>query len=188
MPHKKDKAKKEVMQVIDISKPEIRTYKYETNVRPRLDEIYQWLLDGMTYMSIADSLNISWDSLKKYMEEISELSELCARARKERNNTVMNKMFSKASGMIGEVKQQKLDKEGNIIELRSEIYVPPDVNAADLYLRNNSDDYKSAKSFDGQTVNILNNFQLPQLSEQIALLEQKEKDLQKLLTVSTEDI
>jgi hypothetical protein len=71
----------------------------------------------------------------------------------------MNRMYAKACGEIAQVKQQKMTKEGAIISLVSEIYTPPDVNAADLFLRNNDPEYKSAKAVEiGSTT--INNFQL----------------------------
>jgi prefoldin subunit 5 len=98
----------------------------------------------------------------------------------------MNKMFSKACGDIATVKQEKLDKNGEKVTLKSEIYTPPDVNAADLYLRNNSDEYKSARADAGGLTLIQNNFQLPQLQEQLQQIDAELKKLDVIDSTATE--
>jgi hypothetical protein len=136
-----------------------RPCKYESHVQPYLDKIYEWLKEGNTDYSIADTLGIHPYTLQRYRESYNELSEVYTRARTERNRLVMNRMYAKACGEIAQVKQQKMTKEGAIISLVSEIYTPPDVNAADLFLRNNDPEYKSAKAVEiGSTT--INNFQL----------------------------
>ena len=133
--------------------------KYESHVKPRLEEIYEWLVNGYTDYSIADQLGICHESLIKYKDEHLELSSLYARARTERNKLVMNKMFQRATGEKVTLLKQKATKDGEIVNLVEEQYIPPDVNAADLFLRNNDPEYKSAKA-DISGPNITVNFQL----------------------------
>lgn len=118
-----------------------RPSQYPSHVEPRLEEIYQWIITGYTDYSIADNLNVGYSTYMDYKNKYPELQDLYSRARYEKSNLVMNKMLQKASGHVAPVKKQVLDKEGNIVTLTSEIYTPPDVNAADLYLRNNSPGY-----------------------------------------------
>jgi len=133
--------------------------KYESHVKPRLEEIYEWLVNGYTDYSIADQLGICHESLIKYKDEHLELSSVYARARTERNRLVMNKMFLRATGEKVVLRKQKATKDGQIVDLVEEQYIPPDVNAADLYLRNNDPEYKSAKAdISGQNITV--NFQL----------------------------
>lgn len=133
--------------------------KYESHVKPRLEEIYEWLVNGYTDYSIADNLGICHESLIKYKDEYLELSSVYARARTERNRLVMNKMFQRATGEKVRLVKQKATKDGEIVDLVEEQYIPPDVNAADLYLRNNDPEYKSAKAdISGQNITV--NFQL----------------------------
>lgn len=155
----------------------IRTYKYDSHVKPRLNDIYEWVKQGYTDYSIADSLGICHESLIKYKAEILELSSLFTRARAERNNLVMNAMFSKASGEKVAINKAKVLNNGEIIEYQEEQYIPPDVNAADLYLRNNSDEYKSAKADTGGLTLIQNNINLPQLQDQLKQIEDELKRL-----------
>lgn len=139
-----------------------RPCKYETHVEPYLDKIYKWLQQGMTDYSIADHLGIHRATLIRYREQYNNLSDTYTRAREERNCLVMNRMYAKATGEIATVKQQKIAKDGAIVTLESEIYTPPDVNAADLFLRNNDPGYKSAKSIEINN-NTTNNYQLEDL-------------------------
>ena len=158
--------------------------KYESYVLPRLQDIYDWLVDGYTEYSIAKNLGIAHNTLIDYKKKYPEIIEVYTRARKERNALVMNKMFSKSCGMVAEVKQEKLTKEGSIVALKSEIYTPPDVNAADLYLRNNDPEYKSAKSAEvGGSTTI--NFNVAELSSKRAELL---TELQKLSSIDVKAI
>jgi len=165
---------------------EIRTYKYDTHVKPRLKDIYTWVKSGYTDYSIADSLDICHESLIKYKAEIVELSSVFTRARAERNNLVMGAMYSRAKGIKQEVNKVKVLNSGDIIEYTEETYIPPDVNAADLYLRNNSDDYKSAKADTGGLTLIQNNIHLPQLQEQLRQIDDQLKLLDAIETTYTE--
>ena len=157
-----------------------RPCKYESHVEPRLQEIYEWVKEGMTDYSIADNLGIARQTLIKYKEQYPNLTDLYSRALHERNRLVMNKMFQRASGEKITLNKQKLDKQGNVVDLIEETYIPPDVNAADLFLRNNDPEYKSAKSVE-ITNNTTNNFQLPELEQELKQLAEKRKSLEMQL-------
>jgi hypothetical protein len=161
-----------------------RPCKYETHVEPYLDKIYQWLKEGMTDYSIAEQLGIHQTTWIRYKENYSNLASLYTRAREERNRLVMNRMFAKATGEIAQVKQEKLAKDGKKVVLISEIYTPPDVNAADLFLRNNDPEYKSAKMSNDIGNLTINNFSLDdwQAKRQEILAE-----IKKLETITTSD-
>jgi hypothetical protein len=60
------------------------------------------------------------------------------------------------------------------------------VNAADLYLRNNSDEYKSAKADTGGLTLIQNNYQLPELQAQMQALDDKLRELDAIETTAVE--
>jgi hypothetical protein len=140
-----------------------RPCKYETHVKPYLDKIYQWLTEGYTDYSIADQLGICHETLIKYKDNYLDLSSLYARARLERNRLVMNKMFQKATGEKVTLLKQKATKDGEVIDLVEEQYIPPDVNAADLFLRNNDPEYRSAKMDLNSLTLVQNNYNLDDL-------------------------
>ena len=139
--------------------------KFHTHVKPRLAEILTWLKQGFTEYSISDKLGICQDTWAEYKKHYPELSELYARATSERNNLVMNSMYSKATGDIVSIKQEKMTKDGAIVVLNSEIYTPPDVNAADLYLRNRMPGYVQAKQDTGANVTVT--VQLPAIQAEL---------------------
>ena len=161
-----------------------RPSKYESHVEPRLKEIYQWVKDGMTDYSIAETLGIHHNTLIRYKDSFNDLREVYTRAREERNHLVMNRMFAKATGEIATVKQQKMAKDGAIVTLESEIYTPPDVNAADLFLRNNDPEYKSAKSINDIGNLTINNFSLDDWQAKRAEIL---AEIKKLETIATSD-
>ena len=160
--------------------------KYDKEVLPRIEEIYQWLCKGMTEYSIADELGISHTTLIEYKKNNVEMIEVYTRARASRNALVMNSMYSKALGEKVSVIKQKVASGGIVVDIREESYIPPDVNAADLYLRNNSDDYKSAKADTSGVTLIQNNYQLPQLQQQLLDIDEQLKRLEIIDTTSTD--
>lgn len=50
----------------------MRPSKYETHVKPRLDEVAIWRSSGWTLQQIADALHIEKTSLYKYKKEFAE--------------------------------------------------------------------------------------------------------------------
>ena len=144
-----------VIEANKVGRPE----KYMSNVQPFLNDILEWIKNGMNEYSICDKLGISRESWIQYKNKYIELSDLYARATCERNCLVMNAQFEKAKGIKETIKRPikikevtfdekgKKNSEKEHIEYFDElIYVPPDTNAADLYLRNHMDNYKSAKT------------------------------------------
>lgn len=119
--------------------------KFETHVRPRLEEIYQWMKAGYTEGSIAEQLGISYDTWWRYKRKYSEISELYTRAQDERNCLVLDAMYRKSTGIKASVRKQRPGKDGVAVDLVEEVYVPPDHNAADLYLRNRMPGYVSTR-------------------------------------------
>ena len=158
--------------------------KYDKEVLPRIEEIYQWLCKGMTEYSIADELGISHTTLIEYKKNNIEMVEVYTRARASRNALVMNSMYSKANGLKASVCKAKVLNSGEIIKYTEEQYIPPDVNAADLYLRNNDPDYKSARADAGGVTLIQNNYQLPQLQQQLLDIDAELKRLDIIDTTS----
>jgi hypothetical protein len=160
--------------------------KYEKEILPRIEEVYKWLCEGMTEYSIAEQLGISHTTLIEYKKNNAEMIEVYTRARTQRNALVMNSMFAKATGVKETVNKAKVLNTGEIVKYTEEQYIPPDVNAADLYLRNNSDDYKSAKADNTGITLIQNNFQLPQLLEEKRKIEEELQRLNAIETTATE--
>jgi len=161
-----------------------RPCKYESHVKPYLDKIYEWLKQGYTDYSIAENLGIAHYTWIQYKEKYTELTEVYTRARTERNKLVMNKMFQRATGEKVALRKQKATKDGDIVELIEEQYIPPDVNAADLFLRNNDPEYRSAKGDIGSLTLVQNNYNLEDLeAKRLEIL----KELKRLESATDAD-
>ena len=154
-----------------------RPCKYYTHVKPYLNDVLQWLKIGMNEYSICDKLDISFDAWIEYKGKYSELTELYTRAMRERNCLVYNSMYQKAVGTVAEIKKQKVLPSGTVVGFTEEMYIPADVNAADLYLRNKDPEYKSPKSDNSGSI-LQVNFQLPQLQAEIKQLDEELKALE----------
>lgn len=162
------------------ARPVGRPSKYESHVQPFLNDILEWLKAGMNEYSICDKLDIGHNAWSIYKQEYEELRELYTRATRERNCLVMNSMFKKATGEKVQIRKAKVMNDGEVIPYTEETYVPPDVNAADLYLRNNDPDYKSAKNDVGNGQITINNFQLPQIQSELKQIEDELKKLEAI--------
>ena len=154
--------------------PERRT-KYNTLLKPRFKEVVQWIAEGMTDYSIAEKIGVHYNTFSLWKKEYKELSELYTRAQDARNCLTMNSMFKRGNGIKVVLKKQKVLADGTVKDYLEEQYHAPDVNAADLFLRNNDPDYKQAKQVDsGQNITV--NFQLPEAKAKVEqLLTERQK-------------
>ena len=142
---KQAKADRQIAPIDTEDKQTDKRTKYHTHVKPRLPEIYEWLKEGMTEGSIAAKLGINPDTWTAYKSKYSEVSDLYTRAQDERNCLVLDAQFRKATGIKAQVRKQRPGKDGTVVDLIEETYIPPDHNAADLYLRNRMPGYISTR-------------------------------------------
>ena len=166
--------------------PERRT-KYNTLLKPRFKEVIQWIAEGQTDYSIAEKIGVHYKTFSAWKSEYKELMELYTRAQDSRNCLTMNSAFKRANGIKAVLNKQKVLSDGSVKDYKEEQYFPPDVNAMDLYFRNNMGDYKGPKSVESSNITI-NNFQLPQLEQELAQIAEKRKSLEALLGVDYEVI
>ena len=136
-----------------------RPCKYETYVKPYLDDIFEWVSRGITEKSIYKKLGVSADAWISYKDKYSELSETITRARQAAGQLLLNKQFAAGCGQKVTVRKQKALKDGTIVEVEEEEYIPPNVQAAEFWARHMMPDYIPPKQAD-TTKNITVNFQL----------------------------
>jgi hypothetical protein len=163
------------------------TRKYATHVLPRLQEIKKWVQDGATEYSIAEQLDICYQTWINYKKSQTELIDAITRARTERAKLVKNKQFAKACGMTITLNKQKVTKDGDVIAITEDVYIPPDTNAAEFWARHEDPDYVAPKAAGGVTL-VQNNFQLPQLEADLLQIQSRRKELETLLAVDVEVI
>ena len=144
-----------VKQVAKVGRP----CKYESHVKPYLDDIYDWVSQGMTEQSICKRLGIHPFTWIRYKQDNNDLSELITRARQAAGQLLLNKQFAAGCGQKVTVRRQKALKDGSIVEVEEEEYIPPNVQAAEFWARHMMPDYVPPKQADAtKTINV--NFQL----------------------------
>ena len=142
-----------------------RPCKYESHVKPYLDDIYDWISQGMTEKSIYGKLSISHQAWIEYKDKYTELAETITRARQAAGQLLLNKQFAAGCGQKVTVRRQKPLKDGTIVEFEEEQYIPPNVQAAEFWARHMMPDYVPPKQAD-TTKNINVNFQLADWEQQ----------------------
>lgn len=163
---------------IKTSKSIGRPCKYETHVKPYLDQILQWLKDGMNEYSIQDKLGVSKDAWIRYKSDNQELKDLYRRACEERNNLVQNAVFAGSLGHTAIVKKQKVLQNGTVVDFQEEEYIAPDMNAAKFWLINRDPENWKDKQANDTSISV--NFQLPDFKSRITQLRNEEQRPQSL--------
>ncbi len=75
-----------------------RKSKYETNVKPRFEEIKQWAENGMSERDIAGNLDVHYSTFIEYKSKFSELNELLKKSRKFPVEEIKAAMLKRAKG------------------------------------------------------------------------------------------
>lgn len=75
-----------------------RPNKYYTHVRPRFEEITEWLEAGATEKEICDNLGINAKVFCKYKNEHKELSDLVKNARRKPVQEIKAALLKRAKG------------------------------------------------------------------------------------------
>ncbi len=123
-----------------------RTNLYIKLVKPRFDEITQWIKAGNTYGDIAKALGISIQSWCDYLNKYPEFSETVSNARKNAINEVKQALFRKAIGFEYEEKKTYIKKDDEGKEYKYTEIVKkqslPDTGAMGMYLRNYDKEWK----------------------------------------------
>ena len=112
-----------------------RPNKYETHVKPYLEEIKKWC-QTMTEKQIARKLGIAYSSWCLYKNDYSELSETIKKGRQSLVVELKSTLIERAKGF--QYTEKKVIKVGGEV-VREEIYTKsslPDVAALNLLLKN----------------------------------------------------
>ena len=117
-----------------------RPNKYDTHVKPRLNEIKDWAGSGSTNKEIAAALGIGVSSFCEYLNKYPEFSEAVSNSRLSGVATVKQALYNKAIGFQYEekkvyVKKDEDGKEYKYTEITQKQSLP-DINAIGMYLRN----------------------------------------------------
>lgn len=122
-----------------------RPSKYETEVKPHIEEIRKAVESGATMEEIAKAFGIAVSTLQKYKAEKKELSDAFARGREKVVIDIKAALLKKALGFSYDEEKRvgKKDKDGEQIILveRYKRYCPPSETAARMLLNNYDEDW-----------------------------------------------
>jgi hypothetical protein len=123
-----------------------RPNKYETQVKPHIDEIRKAVETGATVEEIAKGLKISVSTLHKYKAEKKELSDAFARGREKIVIEIKAALLKKALGFNYEEEKKvgRKDKNGeNVVVVEKYTrYCVPSETAAAMLLRNYDENWR----------------------------------------------
>lgn len=93
-----------------------RPNKYDTDVKPRFEEIAEWLKTGATDKEIAENLGINKATICEYKKRYPEFNELIKNGRKAPVQAIKAALFKRATGFTYSEKKtiterMKLPKE-----------------------------------------------------------------------------
>lgn len=127
-----------------------RPSKYDSEIKPHIDDIRKAVESGATDKEIADAFDISLSTLYKYKKEKAEFSKAFARGRVKVVIDIKAALLKKALGF--EYREEKVvarkDKEGEtvvVVETYTK-YQPPSETAAAMLLRNYDPEYRDNDS------------------------------------------
>lgn len=87
-----------------------RPNKYEIDVKPRFNEITEWLKLGATDKEVAENLGIHKATFVEYKKKYTELNELIKKGRKSPVTQIKNAMLKRALGFQFEEKKVTTQK------------------------------------------------------------------------------
>ena len=112
-----------------------RPNKYDTDVKPRFEEITEWLKIGATDKEIAENLGINKATICEYKKRYPEFNELIKNGRKMPVQAIKAALFKRATGfMYQERKVVNSEKNGLTVETY-EKYALPDPASAMILLK-----------------------------------------------------
>lgn len=131
-----------------------RKSKYDTEIKPHLEEIEQAVRNGATVAEIAKAFNIAESTIYKYKAEKAEFSAAFARGRANIIIEIRGALLKKALGFEYEEEKRvgRKDAHGeNIVVVEKyKRYCPPSETAAAMLLRNYDENWRDKDSATSQ--------------------------------------
>lgn len=122
-----------------------RRNKYDTHVKPRLDEVEAWIRDGLTNKEVAKKLRVSEDSLYTYQKKYPELKDILRKTKDYVDQVEMVGAYKRrAMGYTIVTTRQKYRyrhrMDGTVEKILEneevkEVHVPGDARAMENWLR-----------------------------------------------------
>lgn len=112
-----------------------RPSKYESDVKPRFEEITEWLTIGATDREIADNLGINKATMCEYKKKYAEFNELIKNGRKKPVQAIKAALFRRATGFVYTEKTTTISEKNGYTEQTFEKYALPDPASAMILLK-----------------------------------------------------
>lgn len=140
--------------------------KYEYWLTPEgLIKLEGWARDGLTDEQIASNMGIRRETLIDWKKKYPNISNTLKRGKEVVDYEVENALLKRALGYT--VKEEKLTKDGEVVELERE--VPGDVTAQIFWLKNRKPDSWRDKPEDNgnkeESITIINNIPKPNTAD-----------------------
>ena len=118
--------------------------KWETNILPKLNDIREWCMQGLTNEEMSKRLDINPDTWYRYMKEHEILHELVQASKSVMDSKVENALLKTALGFEYEeiktiIEEDKNGKKRTRIE-KTKKYMPPNPTAQAFWLKNRKRD------------------------------------------------
>ena len=126
-----------------------RASKYETYVKPHLEDIRKWVLD-LNEKQIAEKLGITQASLENYKKKYPELADVLIKGRQDLVLDLKDSLRKKARGFYyTETKTTIKDENGKKTKYieKHEKYAQPDTGAIHLLLKNLDEEWHNDDAF-----------------------------------------
>ena len=102
-------------------------------------------LGAATINEIAAALGVSKTSVYDWAHQHKEFAEAIARVRRLADAAVESALRKKAIGYTVEIAEQRVTKDGDVVDLKKDVHVPSDTAAASFWLKNRDPDRWSDK-------------------------------------------
>lgn len=131
-----------------------------------------WARSGLTNEQIAKNIGISPKTLYEWQNKHSDIRNTLKKGKEVVDFEVENALLKRALGYTVELKKQKVTKDGEVVNVKEEMYIAPDVTAQIYWLKNRKpldwrdkiqiENNESAKAINENLQNIANLLNNPQ--------------------------
>lgn len=102
----------------------------------RLTLLTAWARDGLVDAQIAKNMGVGEATLYNYKNKYPEIREALRKGKEVVDIEVENAMFKRAIGYTITINEQKVDKDGQVHDLKRDVHIPGDVTAQIFWLKN----------------------------------------------------
>ena len=155
-----------------------RKLLYPSVIEPRMEEICEWISEGIPEYEIMRKIGVSNDVWYKAKNAFPKFKEAILHARGHAGELLLGKQFSAACGQVIPLRKDKVLKDGSVVEAIEEVYIPPSVPSADFWGRHMMPGYIAPRA-EGGAVTI--QVSLPTVESEIKKLSDERERLEEEL-------